>query len=161
MTRACPIALLLALAFLLAPITARAATQVISCQDGNQSDWPASPLHPCPTVASPPATTGNASLATSTTSALISGATANSRGAALPTTLYELEVANPGATAVAFCPNFTGAATCTCSSSSVAATNGFTIAAGAAREFTFPGGLPSANPEVVACSGTPTIELHY
>ncbi len=44
------IRVILTLALLALAIPAHAATQALSCQDANGSDWPASPQHPCPTA---------------------------------------------------------------------------------------------------------------
>jgi hypothetical protein len=145
----------LALMALSAP--SRAST-VIACQDANASDWPVSPQHPCPT-GSP--FSGNGSISATTTSALLNTLTVNSSSAALPLALTAAAVINVGTTDAAICANATGAgATCTCPENGVAATNGITLAAGGGYNFNF-GGLSSANPTVVACSGTATLQVQW
>lgn len=105
---------------------------------------------------------GNGSLATSTTSALLNTLTVNSSAGALPSKLTLIEVINVGSTDAAICENTSSAgATCTCPENGVAATNGVTLPAGGGGYVLNLAGVSSANPTVVACSGTPILQFRW
>jgi hypothetical protein len=152
------IRILLALALLALASPTHAAT-VMSCQDANGSDWPVSPQHPCPTG---PTMAGNGSISATTTSTLLNTLTVNSSGGALPAGFTTLTLINTGQTDAAICANANSAgATCTCPENGVAATNGITLSAGSGGYILNLAGVSAANPTIVACSGTATVQVQW
>lgn len=147
--------LLLAGAFALLAGHAHAAQQTLTCQDTTGADWPASPQHPCPVGGGP--YIGNGSLALSTVSVNLNTLTASAVGGVLPTRFGPLQIRNLGNTDAAICP---AGGTCTCSENGVANTNGITVQAGQFISLLINNVTP-ATPTVVACSGTPTIEVYW
>lgn len=136
----------------------RAAT-VMSCQDANGSDWPVSAQHPCPTGFP---FSGNGSVSATTSSALLNTLTVNSSSAALPAALISITLINTGNTDAAFCPNIaTAGSACTCPANGAAVTNGITLPAGKGGYIFNLGGIPAANPSVVACSGTAILQVQW
>lgn len=124
---------------------------------------PVDELNPLPvTTAAGPSTNGNGSLSATTASARINTMTVNSSSGALPAGLSGMTVINTGNTDAAFCSNPGSAgATCTCPTNGVAATNGITLPAGKGGYIFNLGGVSSANPTVVACSGTAIIQFQW
>lgn len=106
---------------------------------------------------------GNGSLALTTSSALLSTLTVNAGSSPFPPRLDYVTLINVGATDAAFCPNVgTAGATCTCPANGVAATNGITLASGkGGYKFALGGGVASSAPTIVACSGTPTVQVQW
>lgn len=133
---------------------ARAAGPAISCMDANGSTFPASPQHPCPVGAGP--YVGNGGLSLTTVSVLLNTLTV-ATGATFPTRFGPLQIRNIGSTDVAICPM---GGTCTCPENGVAATNGITVQAQQFASFLF-NNIAAATPSIVACSGTPTVEVYW